>query len=97
MSRQRFLDIGYQIQMMDYIRSWQQESELTVIAVLHDLNLAAQYCTRLMIVHEGRVTAIGTPEEIITSEQIAEVYGTEPIVLKHPVSDVPQILLQPGK
>lgn len=91
-----FLDIGYQIQMMDYIRSWQQESELTVIAVLHDLNLAAQYCTRLMIVHEGRVTAIGTPAEIITSTQIAEVYGTEPIVLKHPVSDVPQILLQPG-
>ncbi|CAN7330640.1 ABC transporter ATP-binding protein [Paenibacillus sp. LjRoot56] len=92
-----FLDIGYQIQMMDYIRSWQQESELTVIAVLHDLNLAAQYCTRLMIVHEGRVTAIGTPAEIITSTQIAEVYGTEPIVLKHPISEVPQILLQPGK
>lgn len=92
-----FLDIGYQIQMMDYIRSWQQESELTVIAVLHDLNLAAQYCTRLMIVHEGRVVAIGTPAEIITSTQIADVYGTEPIVLKHPVSEVPQILLQPGK
>ncbi|OAS16958.1 ABC transporter ATP-binding protein [Paenibacillus oryzisoli] len=92
-----FLDIGYQIQMMDYIRSWQQESELTVIAVLHDLNLAAQYCTRLMIVHEGRVVTIGTPAEIITSTQIADVYGTEPIVLKHPVSEVPQILLQPGK
>ncbi|MNG33531.1 corrinoid ABC transporter ATPase [compost metagenome] len=50
-----------------------------------------------MIVHEGKVTAIGTPEEIITSERIAEVYGTEPIVLKHPVSEAPQILLQPGK
>lgn len=92
-----FLDIGYQVQMMDYIRSWQQESHLTIVAVLHDLNLAAQYCTRLMIVHEGRVTAVGTPQEIITSERIAEVYGTEPIILKHPVSDVPQILLQPGK
>ena len=63
-----FLDIGYQMQMMDYIRSWQQESALTVVAVLHDLNLAAQYCTRLMIIHEGRITAIGTPEEIIKSE-----------------------------
>ncbi|OCT10616.1 ABC transporter ATP-binding protein [Paenibacillus pectinilyticus] len=92
-----FLDIGYQIQMMDYIRGWQQESALTVVAVLHDLNLAAQYCTRLMIVHEGRVHAIGTPAELITSERIAEVYGTEPIVMKHPVSEVPQILLQPGK
>ena len=49
-----FLDIGYQVQMMDYIKEWQRESELTVVAVLHDLNLAAQYCTRLMVVHNGR-------------------------------------------
>lgn len=92
-----FLDIGYQVQMMDYIREWQEESQLTVVAVLHDLNLAAQYCTRLMVVHNGGVAAIGTPEEIMTSELIAKVYGTEPIVLKHPVNQSPQILLQPGK
>jgi iron complex transport system ATP-binding protein len=92
-----FLDIGYQVQMMDYIKEWQRESELTVVAVLHDLNLAAQYCSRLMVVHNGRVAAIGTPEEIITSNLIAEVYGTEPIVLLHPLNNAPQILLQPGK
>ncbi|UKS24654.1 ABC transporter ATP-binding protein [Paenibacillus sp. HWE-109] len=92
-----FLDIGYQVQMMDYIREWQSEAELTVVAVLHDLNLAAQYCTRLMVVHNGRMAAIGTPEEIITSELIKAVYGTEPIVLRHPVNEAPQILLQPGK
>jgi iron complex transport system ATP-binding protein len=92
-----FLDIGYQVQMMDYIKEWQRESELTVVAVLHDLNLAAQYCTRLMVVHNGELAAIGTPEEIITSGLISEVYGTEPIVLQHPVNDAPQILLQPGK
>ncbi len=92
-----FLDIGYQVQMMDYIKEWQRESELTVVAVLHDLNLAAQYCTRLMVVHNGELAAIGTPEEIITSGLIDEVYGTEPIVLQHPVNDAPQILLQPGK
>ncbi|WP_171646517.1 ABC transporter ATP-binding protein [Paenibacillus phytorum] len=92
-----FLDIGYQVQMMDYIKEWQLESELTVVAVLHDLNLAAQYCTRLMVVHHGELAAIGTPDEIITSGLISEVYGTEPIVLQHPVNDAPQILLQPGK
>ncbi|MCY9666086.1 ABC transporter ATP-binding protein [Paenibacillus alginolyticus] len=92
-----FLDIGYQVQMMDYIKEWQRESELTVVAVLHDLNLAAQYCTRLMVVHNGKLAAIGTPDEIITSGLISEVYGTEPIVLQHPVNDAPQILLQPGK
>ncbi|KRF21526.1 ABC transporter ATP-binding protein [Paenibacillus sp. Soil787] len=92
-----FLDIGYQVQMMDYIKEWQRESELTVVAVLHDLNLAAQYCTRLMVVHNGELAAIGTPDEIITSGLISEVYGTEPIVLQHPVNAAPQILLQPGK
>ncbi|MDF2648466.1 MAG: yvrA [Paenibacillus sp.] len=92
-----FLDIGYQVQMMDYIKEWQRESELTVVAVLHDLNLAAQYCTRLMVIHNGELSAIGTPDEIITSGLISEVYGTEPIVLQHPVNDAPQILLQPGK
>ncbi|MEW9699696.1 heme ABC transporter ATP-binding protein [Paenibacillus sp. SI8] len=92
-----FLDIGYQVQMMDYIKEWQRDSELTVVAVLHDLNLAAQYCSRLMVVHNGGVAAIGTPKEIITSHLIAEVYGTEPIVLQHPLNHAPQILLQPGK
>lgn len=92
-----FLDIGYQVQMMDYIREWQRESQLTVIAVLHDLNLAAQYCTRLMVIHNGELAAIGTPDEIITSKLITDVYGTEPIVLQHPVNQAPQILLQPGK
>jgi iron complex transport system ATP-binding protein len=92
-----FLDIGYQIQMMDYIRSWQKEANLTVVAVLHDLNLAAQYCSRLLVVHEGRVEAVGTADGIMTSELIDRVYGTKPIVLEHPVNGAPQILLQPGK
>jgi iron complex transport system ATP-binding protein len=82
---------------MDYIKGWQRETSLTVVAVLHDLNLAAQYCSRLLVVHEGRLAAIGTPEEIIRSDLIAQVYGTEPIVLKHPINQAPQILLQPGK
>jgi iron complex transport system ATP-binding protein len=91
-----FLDIGYQIQMMDYIRSWQQEADLTIVAVLHDLNLAAQYCDQLLVLHEGEVLGIGTPQQILTSELISQVYGTKPIILPHPISGVPQILLQPG-
>jgi iron complex transport system ATP-binding protein len=91
-----FLDIGYQIQMMDYIRGWQQEADLTIVAVLHDLNLAAQYCDQLLVLHEGKVWGIGTPEQILTCELIEQVFGTKPIILPHPISGVPQILLQPG-
>ncbi|MBE1441560.1 ABC transporter ATP-binding protein [Paenibacillus sp. OAS669] len=91
-----YLDIGYQVQMMDWIRSWQQESGLTVIAVLHELNLAAQYCGRLLLLQNGRIAGIGEPEEVLRSELLERVYRTQPIVLKHPVTGVPQILLQSG-
>ena len=91
-----FLDIGYQVQMMDYIRDWQRESGLTVVAVLHDLNLAAQYCDRIIVLHEGRKVREGPPADVIESDLIASVYGTRPIVLPHPVSLAPQILLTPG-
>jgi len=89
-----FLDIGFQLQMMDYIRKWQQDCGMTVVAVLHDLNLAAQYCDRLLVLHEGKVAAEGVPEEVLIPRLVNEVYGTEPIVLPHPESGVPQILLR---
>jgi iron complex transport system ATP-binding protein len=91
-----YLDIGYQLQMMDYIKSWQREAGLTVVAVLHDVNLAAQYCDRLLVMRQGRIVAEGRPEQIVRGELIDEVYGTEPIVLAHPDSGAPQILLRAG-
>jgi iron complex transport system ATP-binding protein len=89
-----YLDIGYQVQMMEWIRSWQQETGLTVVAVLHDLNLAAQYCGRLLLLREGRIAHSGSPEEVILPERLEQVYGTRPIVLEHPETGVPQILLR---
>lgn len=89
-----YLDIGYQVQMMDFIRSWQKESGLTVVAVLHDLNLAAQYCDRIMVLKEGMNVAVGTPQEIITESMIQSVYGTDPVIVKHPIDGVPQVLLK---
>ena len=91
-----FLDIGYQMQMMDMVRNWQVEQGITVITVLHDLNLAAQYCDRILILNQGKQIALGTPAEVISDHLIESVYGTRPIILEHPVSAIPQILLQPG-
>jgi iron complex transport system ATP-binding protein len=88
-----FLDIGYQIQFMDLIRRWQQRSNLTVIAVLHDLNLASMYCDRLLLLHEGRMVRLGKPSDVITSSTIRSVYGAEATVIHHPGNGVPQILL----
>jgi iron complex transport system ATP-binding protein len=90
-----YLDIGYQVQLLDTVREWQRSLGKTVIAVLHDLNLAAQYCDRLLVLKDGAIASIGTPAEVLTEATILDVYGTEPVVLPHPESGVPQVLLRP--
>lgn len=89
-----YLDIGHQIHLMDQIRAWQSEANLTVISVLHDLNLAALYCEKLLLMHHGEIVAVGKPEEIIQADLIEQVYGTRPLILAHPTAKVPQIILQ---
>lgn len=91
-----YLDIGYQIQMMDLIMDWRRQTGLTVVAVLHDLNLAAMYCDRMLLLQDGKIRAIGTPAEVIRSDLIRQVYGTRAIVVEHPVHHLPQIMLQQG-
>lgn len=89
-----YLDIGHQIHLMDQIQAWQQETNLTVVSVLHDLNLAALYCEKLLLLHNGRIVKIGSPEDIIKKGIIEEVYGTSPLILEHPTAKVPQIILE---
>ncbi|QHW29982.1 ABC transporter ATP-binding protein [Paenibacillus rhizovicinus] len=90
-----YLDIGYQLQLLDTVKRWQKERRLTVVAVLHDLNLAAHYCDRLLVLHEGIVDAFGSPLEVVTPELIRRVFGASAIVLPHPETGVPQLLLRP--
>lgn len=91
-----YLDIGYQIQMMDRIKGWQKEESMTVVAVLHDLNLASIYCDRMLMIHKGRGACLGAPADIMRSELIEQVYGTTPIIIEHPIHQLPQIILQQG-
>ncbi len=67
------LDVKYQLQLMDIVRSLGR----TVIAAVHDLNIAAMYCDRLYVMRNGRIAAAGTPQEILTVEFIREVYEVE--------------------
>jgi len=91
-----YLDIGYQIHLLDLVRDWRRAGNRTVVAVLHDLNLAAQYCDRLLVLREGRLIAEGPPADVLKPETIRRVFGIEPVVLPHPASGVPQLLLKPG-
>ncbi|MEI7026019.1 heme ABC transporter ATP-binding protein [Paenibacillus sp. y28] len=91
-----YLDIGYQLQFMDHVRQWQREEGLTAVAVLHDLNLAAMYCDRLLVLHQGRIADAGLPADVLQSGRIEQVYGTLPLVVPHPENGAPQLLLRPG-
>ena len=72
------LDIKYQLQLMDIVKSL----DLTVLAALHDLNMAAEYCDKLYLLKAGEIYAYGTPEEVLTAENIRVVYDTEAVVTR---------------
>jgi iron complex transport system ATP-binding protein len=88
-----YLDIGHQAMLLDRIRKWRQETGLTVIAVLHDLNLAAMFCDRLLLIRDGRQLAVGPPEDVVTGDLIRGAFGIEPVIFPHPLTGVPQLLL----
>lgn len=66
---------------------------LTVLAALHDLQLAAMYCDHLVVLDEGRVRAQGSASEVLTPELLADVYGLDAQVLRHPVTGGPLIVM----
>ncbi|MBI4302805.1 MAG: ABC transporter ATP-binding protein [Chloroflexi bacterium] len=91
------LDIGRQVEILNLIKNLCRENSLTVLAALHDLNLASQYCDRLVLISNGRIHAQGTPSEVITPRNIKEVYGAEGCVYAHPSNGLPAVLINPVK
>lgn len=89
------LDIGHQIQILDLLKRLNRQTNLTIVIVLHDLNLASEYCQRLVLLNEGRIFKDGRPEEVLTYENIEAVYKTIVIVNKNPLSAKPYVLLVP--
>ena len=91
------LDINYQIETLDLARQLCLEQKLIVVATLHDLNLAAQYCDRLVMLSDGKIHCHGTPKAVINAQTIKEVYGAEVYVYPHPVNDLPATLIVSDK
>lgn len=70
-----FLDLKHQVQILDLLRRLNRERALTIVAALHDLNLAALYFPRLIMLREGKIYRDGTPSEVLTEKTIEEIYG----------------------
>lgn len=82
------LDIYYQLEIMDLIKNIGVAS----LVVMHDLNLAAQYCDRLYVMKKGQIFASGSPKDVLTQEIIRDVYNVESSVSIQPETGRPQVL-----
>jgi len=81
------LDINYQIEIMDLLRDLTLKKGITIICTMHDLNLAARYCEMLILLSNGRIRAIGRPEEVITRDNIKEAFGIDVLVEENPITN----------
>lgn len=81
------LDIQHQLQLMDLI----QTLHLTVVAALHDLNIAAMYCDQIYVLQQGQIVCFGTPEEVLTPALLQDVFGVYADIQTHPLTGKPYL------
>lgn len=79
------LDIKHQVQTLELVRELVEQGK-TVIAAIHDLNLAARYCDELLLLADGEVMARGTPETVLTAQNVKAAFGTPSIVGPHAIT-----------
>jgi iron complex transport system ATP-binding protein len=80
------LDINHQIEILDLVERLKGQRGLVVMIVLHDLNLAARYCDRLMLLYENKILATGSPAEVLTHEYIGQAFRANVVIRKHPLT-----------
>ncbi|MCM8821262.1 MAG: ABC transporter ATP-binding protein [Candidatus Omnitrophica bacterium] len=85
------LDIGFQFAFLDLLKTLQKTSDLSILAALHDLNLASQYCENILLLKNGSVIKFGEVQDVIKFEIIEDVYHTNVLVYPHPVSGKPYV------
>ncbi|WSD73538.1 ABC transporter ATP-binding protein [Streptomyces sp. NBC_01591] len=91
-----FLDIAHQIDLLELFADLHLAGH-TLVAVLHDLNHAARYATRLIAMRDGRIVAEGTPQEVVTAELVEEVFDLPCRVVPDPVTATPMVIPLPRR
>ena len=85
------LDINHQIEILELVRRLNKTQKITVLAAMHDLNLAALYFDRLVVLKNGSIVAEGTPSQVLTEKTIADVFGAAVKVETEPATGLPHI------
>jgi iron complex transport system ATP-binding protein len=87
-----FLDIGHQLEVLDLVQQLNRERGMTIVLVLHDLNQAARYSDRMIVLKRGQIVADGAPHSVLTTELLADVFGVRANILLDPASNTPVCL-----
>ncbi|HEY0260132.1 MAG TPA: ABC transporter ATP-binding protein [Lacisediminihabitans sp.] len=87
-----FLDLSYQIDVLDLLTDLNRRRGTTIVIVLHDLNLAARYADHLIAMKDGRIAASGSPAAVVTEEVVRDVFGLDSRVIQDPVSHTPLVV-----
>ena len=87
-----FLDVSHQIEVLDLLTDLNHRRGITIVMVLHDLNLAARYSDRLVAMKAGQLYAHGEPEEVLNEDVILSVFGLRSRVIDDPISGKPMML-----
>ena len=80
-----FLDLRYQLQFLDLLKKINQEQEITIVTVIHDLNLAARYCDRIAVLKEGELLAVGSPRKVLSNKLMKKAFQVETCQIETPV------------
>ncbi len=91
------LDPAHQLKIMDLMERLRREQGITIIMVSHDLNLAAMYGNRLLLLKDGVVVKVGLPAEVLNTAQLQDSYGCALLIDNNPIGRVPRVTVVPEK
>jgi cobalamin transport system ATP-binding protein len=89
------LDLNHQLDVCRILKRVHEQFQMTVLLVSHDINLASQFCDRILVLKEGKVVCIGAPHEVIHAEVLTNVYGCHVLIDAHPDTGLPRVSM-PG-
>ncbi|MED1672274.1 ABC transporter ATP-binding protein [Pallidibacillus thermolactis] len=87
-----YLDITYQVEILDLLTDLNRKYGTTIVMVLHDINLSARYADHIFALHNGQIMAEGEPSKVISSKLIKDIFGLHCTVIRDPVSDSPFVV-----
>jgi iron complex transport system ATP-binding protein len=91
-----FLDIRHQIDFMEKVRAFASKPDVVVVGVVHDLNLAARFADRLLLLHQGRILADGNTKDVLTASHLHAAFGVSPVLLTNPATGNAHMVFESG-